>query len=1117
MLEAWAGVEGDIAEFIRADARSALEAYRVRPDLVREHSNIEQSISQSGYGRKQLNELIQNAADAMRGQGGRIAVVLTSDALYCANEGAPFTSSGYQTLMLSHSSDKRDDQIGRFGLGFKSVLQVSDTPQIFSRSGSVSWSRERSQQLLESVLPGLTNYPVLRLAKPIDADAEAEKDSELASLMSWATTVVRLPLRGNASWLHDELASFPHHFLLFSPDIHELRFEDRVKQTSTAWTSERTGERITLSSEGATEEWLLLEHVHKVSEAAAADAGSIFARGEVPVSWAVPLDIKSRRQLGTFWNYFPTQHRTSLRGIINAAFKMNEDRVSMLETLYNREILTQAVPRMVAGAMPLLGTSIDPAAHFDVLPSRDRETRSWADGVIYDPIMTVLAVVPFLPDRSGTLQTITSMRIQPELTEATAIEAMWEESVGADRPWVHRSVFSTKERNGLLNRLLVKANKKRASITEWLEEVVQEGSLQSYENALQIAAEIDRRQPDHIAEMRRSRIVLMADGRVEAPIAGRLDLPTDSDEAGETLVAYELLHYGQCASYLRTLGLEVLDGIGKINKLARAVADDYSDPEKAESLWRVSRTFNATDVIDALTKHTDPAKILIRRQSGSWQPLGTAWLSGPLLRHDRPEDAALVVDPQFHGRDLALLQRLGVRKTLPEHTSVKSDTYEAWKNSEARRLSHESEQSPEPVPATSIRFNMVPHTERLHELNNASVQSRATITRELLSRVQYRARAEFSSTYKQPVPVESPDLWWVRHFGVFKTPLGWIETKYCTGAPEGFPSSFLPYPGPEEAAALTLPDSPQDIQWEFVLPLAEKTLQLDDIHILYGLMAASGVKAPKELLVSLRAGQTTRYRTKDVNTASDAASHKYLSESGRHASIYTRHAELNSALTERWGLEPLSVTLKTELRSVESQDPSSQLAVELFPYVDRVSKIKRSTLCVPCTSIQRIQSNNVDDQTVVENLKSVRDENSGYFYYDVSLARKGILQGLLSAFGETQPLEVIEKKRKTLVAAAHQPPAVEEQPDPGEGSAEDSGGEREIYATVHFHRHGNLRDRVDEIFVKFIQHVLDAAPDSFDLILTVNATKDGGYSDSAIRVIKENARRLGINDLAIDE
>ena len=104
----WQGIDGDLAQFVRDDSAKALEAFRVRPELIREQGNIEQATVQGGYGRKQLNELIQNAADAMDGLEGRIRVVLTADALYCANEGMPFHRSGYAALLLSHSSSKRD-------------------------------------------------------------------------------------------------------------------------------------------------------------------------------------------------------------------------------------------------------------------------------------------------------------------------------------------------------------------------------------------------------------------------------------------------------------------------------------------------------------------------------------------------------------------------------------------------------------------------------------------------------------------------------------------------------------------------------------------------------------------------------------------------------------------------------------------------------------------------------------------------------------------------------------------------------------------------------------------------------------------------------------------------
>ncbi|MGP5689358.1 sacsin N-terminal ATP-binding-like domain-containing protein [Glutamicibacter ardleyensis] len=287
----WCGTESEIGKYISDESHRALQAYQIKPDLVLEHGNIEQSVSQSGYGRKQLNELIQNAADALRGVGGKISIVLTDEALYCANEGEPFTRDGYRTLLLSHTSHKRDDQIGRFGLGFKSVLQITDHPQIFSRSGSVGWSETQSCELLEPIYSGLTNYPLLRLAQPLDPRIEAKGDEVLGALMGWASTVVKLPLRENVSWLQEELRTFPHHFLLFSPHIHELNLDDRLSGSCVTWKSEVHDSHIELSDGDNSEEWLLFEHRHKVSPAAAADAGTIFARDEVDVAWDVPISI----------------------------------------------------------------------------------------------------------------------------------------------------------------------------------------------------------------------------------------------------------------------------------------------------------------------------------------------------------------------------------------------------------------------------------------------------------------------------------------------------------------------------------------------------------------------------------------------------------------------------------------------------------------------------------------------------------------------------------------------------------------------------------------------------------------------------------------------------------
>src|SRR5881394_2521807 len=87
---AFAGEESPVVQHLKLQSDRCLDAYRVNPLLVKEHANIERATAQGGYGRRQIYELVQNGADALLTEpGGRIEVVLTQSALYCANEGQP--------------------------------------------------------------------------------------------------------------------------------------------------------------------------------------------------------------------------------------------------------------------------------------------------------------------------------------------------------------------------------------------------------------------------------------------------------------------------------------------------------------------------------------------------------------------------------------------------------------------------------------------------------------------------------------------------------------------------------------------------------------------------------------------------------------------------------------------------------------------------------------------------------------------------------------------------------------------------------------------------------------------------------------------------------------------
>ena len=220
-----------IGAYIREQSEKTLEAYRSQPNLVAEHSNTEEDTARGGYANRQLFELVQNGADALSlSDGGQIWIRLTPTHLYCADEGQPIDKDGVRSLMFSPLSPTRGtDEIGRFGLGFTSVLGVTDTPEFFSRSGSFRFDRAKSGERIRSVAPDVERYPVLRLPEAIDPLRDMATDPILREMAGWATNIVRLPLKPGAhEALEKQIEEFPAEFLPFAKHVRRL-----VLQTDT--------------------------------------------------------------------------------------------------------------------------------------------------------------------------------------------------------------------------------------------------------------------------------------------------------------------------------------------------------------------------------------------------------------------------------------------------------------------------------------------------------------------------------------------------------------------------------------------------------------------------------------------------------------------------------------------------------------------------------------------------------------------------------------------------------------------------------------------------------------------------------------------------------------------
>ncbi len=176
--------------------------------------SVSEDTAQEYEGRTIL-ELLQNGHDALGdAASGRIAVLALSGedggVLYVANEGSVFAEENFRAITeLALSSKAAGEGIGNKGLGFRSVLQLTDWPEIYSKSSPDSsvfdgycfrFTRPEDVRALvdDPALAARVIEDISPLALPVPADATDPVLKELAE--DGYSTVVRLPLRDRHAW-----------------------------------------------------------------------------------------------------------------------------------------------------------------------------------------------------------------------------------------------------------------------------------------------------------------------------------------------------------------------------------------------------------------------------------------------------------------------------------------------------------------------------------------------------------------------------------------------------------------------------------------------------------------------------------------------------------------------------------------------------------------------------------------------------------------------------------------------------------------------------------------------------------------------------------------------------
>lgn len=853
-LKGWKGTSSKVCEFVAEQSERCLQAYKVNPSLIKEHAAIERATRQGGYGRRQLFELVQNGADALQGHaGGRIQVLLTPHALYCANQGEPIDEDGVEAILSSHLNVKKANEIGRFGIGFKSVLAVSQTPEFFSKSGSFRFDATSAKERIRRIKPDAKDIPVLRTAEPVDPAEAAAADIELGLMMEWATTIIRLPRSGHAAdWLAEDIKSFPPEFLLFSPQVAVLDLEARPGK-SRELRVERDRDGLRLIADGRDESWWTTPPFRfRPSPAVVQDGGVLAERDNLPLVWAV--ERQGRVGRGRFWSFFPTETITTVSGILNAPWKTNEDRQNLLPGPFNEEFIREAA-RLVVDHLHQLAVRSDPARHIDLLPSRD--SYNFADKLLGEEVFKLAKARAIVPDQDGDPRVPREVRVHPAGTSQKAL-ALWASYPGRPKDWCHPDVETT-NRRPRIEQLVPSAN--IATADEWLEALAEDLSAEASATAVRVAAVMiaDGAKPQMRRDILSAEIVLTDQGKLVTPAVVLIAADGRPRSASGAYVHPDLVADEETLAALHELGVKESSSIADLKAFLATFPWGTSDRDW-DAFWSLCRRVSPTEMLDAVKAAGHGATdVRMKTLAGTFVSIRSALLPGKIVDGESRTNAAATIDVEYHANTIDHLTRLGATAG-PEvaHGSVEEEWFDAYLTEYRERYREKlrTEKGGSIPQAGLLTFEEAisgrgAFTGPLEVLDELDDVARARFTLEAIrvgaGSPQWTMVHETNPGRYPKLKVRAPVLWRLRSSGRVSTSKGVMRIPDAVGPSLAAVDALLPVAecSIEAAAYLRIPNDPMEVpqaRWRQALADAHQSADDTALGALLSYAVAAGIR-----------------------------------------------------------------------------------------------------------------------------------------------------------------------------------------------------------------------------------------------------------------------------------
>lgn len=322
-------------------------------------------------------ELLQNANDAAAtagvGDQGAVRFVLSESALLIADQGGGFGADEIRAICgLGRSSKDLRKSIGYKGLGFKSVSEITDRPQIVSGDVRFTFDEFRCRAAVEEYtgeLSATQRLPVYAFPFPL-TDADLGEDAELIGALrnEGFQTILRLPFRSGVdrSRVESDLgATVTPRLLLLLDATSDLDVEGTASPFSAEATREPRPDHIEmlLQTDATIEHWRVYQkQVSIPTRELVAPLGDAWADvEEVRTAVAVRLDEDGRpahRDCEPLHVYFPTQEHSGFSLVLHADFALELDRrrVGQSEDTspYNRWLAAEVADLLATRVAPSL-------------------------------------------------------------------------------------------------------------------------------------------------------------------------------------------------------------------------------------------------------------------------------------------------------------------------------------------------------------------------------------------------------------------------------------------------------------------------------------------------------------------------------------------------------------------------------------------------------------------------------------------------------------------------------------------------------------------------------------------------------------------------------------------